>query len=78
MVRKKGFVTEKECTEVVGLTKNNNKSTSSFFKPGTTYFSPSLKIHKLQEQDIKPGCKPPARLVSCLQNIVTYLSLTNG
>ena len=72
--KEKGFVTEKECAEVVGLTKNNNKSTSSYFKPGTTYFCPSLKIHKLQEQDIKPGSKPPARLVSCLQEGVTKYS----
>ena len=68
------FVTEKECSEVVGITENNNKSTSSIFKPGTTYFCPSLKIHKLQEKDITPGCKPPARIVSCLQEGVTKYS----
>ena len=67
----KGFVTEVECSEVVGLNNNNNKSTSSWFKPGTTYFCPSLKIHKLREEDIIPGCIPPARLVSCLQEGVT-------
>ena len=50
---------------------NNNKSTSSWFKPGTTYFYPSLKIHKLNEKDIIPGCIPPSRLVSCLQEGVT-------
>lgn len=39
-VKSKGYVTETECTEVVGLTNNNNKSTSCRFKPGTTHFNP--------------------------------------
>ena len=58
----------------MGLTSNNNKSTSSHFKPGITYFCPSLKIHKLEEHEIIPGCTPPARLVSCLQEGVTKYS----
>ena len=69
--KRKGFVSEREGSEVVGLTKNDNKSTNSHFKPGITYFCPSLKIHKMKEEDIKPGCVPPARLVSCLQEGVT-------
>ena len=68
------FVTEKEAGEIVGLTAKNNKSTSSRFKPGETYFKPSLKIHKMGEAEIKPGCDPPARLISCLQEGVTKRS----
>ena len=68
------FVTEKEAEKIVGVTSKNNKSTSSLFKPGETYFHPSLKIHKMNEAEIKPGCDPPARLISCLQEGVTKRS----
>ena len=54
------FVMEKEASKVVGLTKNNKKSTGSILKPGETYFNPSLKIHKMKVEDIKPDCNPPA------------------
>ena len=36
----KKFVTEAEACKVVGLTKNNQKSTASIYKPGETYFNP--------------------------------------
>ena len=70
----KGFVTPDEAYEVAGVTKRNqttgcvggNKSTSSRFRPGVPYFYPMLKIHKLKPDQLKPGCKPPARLVTAL------------
>ena len=62
------FITEEEGVKVIGLTKNNTKSTCSIYKPGETYFNPSLKIHKMEVDDIKPGCNPPARLITCLQD----------
>ena len=68
------FVTDDEASKVVGLTKNNVKSTSSIFKPGETYFNPSLKIHKMNISEIKPGCDRPARLITCLQDGVTNRS----
>ena len=46
------YVTEHEAHKIVGITPNNNKSTSSHFKPGNTYFYPSVKIHKLPDEDI--------------------------
>ena len=70
----KEFVSNCEAQRVVGLTSSNNKSTSSYFKTGDTYFNPSLKIHKMELKDIKPGCDPPARLITCLQNGVTNRS----
>ena len=45
--KSEGFVTEHEAKQIVGITERGNKSTASRFKPGTTYFVPSLKIHKL-------------------------------
>ena len=38
----KEFISEEEACKIVGLTSNNNKSTASRFKPGDTYFNPSL------------------------------------
>ena len=70
----KNFVTEEEAWKVVGLTPNNQKSTASRFKPGDTYFNPSMKIHKMNLDEIKPGCDPPARLITCLQDGVTSRS----
>ena len=54
--------------EVIGITKDNNKSSSVYFKPGTTYFTPSLKIHQIQDRDILYSISPPARVISSLQN----------
>ena len=61
------YITEVEAKEVMGITKKDNKSTASRFKYGKTYFVPSLKIHKLKPEDIKPGADIPARLITCLQ-----------
>ena len=72
--KSEGFVSEFEAKEIVGITERGNKSTASRFKPGTTYFVPSLKIHKLAPEDIVPGCEIPVRLISCLQEGVTKRS----
>ena len=68
------FINEFEAEKIMGITSNNNKSTLAHFKPGVTYFNPSLKIHKMQEEDIVPGCEPPARLISCFQDGITKRS----
>ena len=68
------FVSKEEASKVVGLTEGNGKSTSSIFKAGETYFNPSLKIHKMKIEDIKPGCDPPARIITCLQDGITSRS----
>ena len=70
------FVSEDECSKIVGLTKNGNKSTSSRFKPGESYFVPSLKIHKVNPEDLTPtkANDIPARLISSLQDSTTKRS----
>ena len=70
------FVSEDECGKIVGLTKNGNKSTSSRFKPGDTYFVPSLKIHKVSPDDLTPEKADdiPARLITSLQDSTTKRS----
>ena len=70
----RGFVTNQEAKEIVGLNEKGNKSTSSRYKYGKTYFNPSLKIHKLKKEDLVPGCNIPARLITCLQESVTKRS----
>ena len=50
--KNENFVTELEAQEIVGITKNNNKSSAARFKPDRTYFRPSLKIHKLKPEVI--------------------------
>ena len=72
--REVGFVTVDQAYDIVGVTKpdpttghpGGNKSTSSRYRPGTPYFYPMLKIHKLTPDQLKPGVKPPARLVTAL------------
>ena len=58
----------------MGVTNENNKSTSSRFKPGTSYFYPMLKIHKLTKEELVPGVNPPSRLVTALQEGVSKRS----
>ena len=80
--KKNQFVTPEEAKLVMGITHNmktdgtytNNKSTSSNFKPGRAYFYPSLKIHKLQKEDLTPGVEPPIRLITALQDGITKRS----
>ena len=70
----KSFVSDVEAKKVMGVTEKNCKSTSSHIKPGTAYFYPMLKIHKLNKADIKPGVNPPARLVTALQEGISKRS----
>ena len=52
----------------------NRPSTSPHFKPGISYFYPSLKIHKLKKEQLIPGVEPPIRLITALQDGVTKRS----
>ena len=69
--KKADFVSSGEAARVMGVTNENNKSTSSRFKPGTSYFYPMLKIHKLTKEELVPGVNPPSRLVTALQEGVS-------
>ena len=68
------YVTSSEAARVMGVTENNNKSTSSHFKPGTSYYYPMMKIHKLEKEQLVPGVRPPARLVTALQEGISKRS----
>ena len=68
------FVTANEASKVMGITDKNNKSTLSHFKPGTSYYYPMLKIHKLDKEELVPGVRPPARLVTALQDGISKRS----
>ena len=70
------IVSTDECNNIVGLTKNGNKSTNSIFKPGDTYFVPSLKIHKVSPENLTPekAHEIPARIITCLQDSTTKRS----
>ena len=57
-----------------GKDKTNAKCTSSHFKPGKSYFYPSLKIHKLTRKDLIPGVEPPIRLVTALHEGISKRS----
>ena len=52
----------------------NRPSTSSHFKPGISYFYPSLKIHEHKKEQLTPGVEPPGRLITALQDGVTKRS----
>ena len=72
--RDAGFVSHDEAYEILGVTKpdvntgcvGGRKSTAARYRPGIPYFYPMLKIHKLSPEQLKPGCNPPARLVTAL------------
>ena len=69
-------MTPDEAYDIAGVTKPNpetgtiggNKSTASRYRPGIPYYYPILKIHKLKPEQLKPGCDPPARLVTALHD----------
>ena len=71
--KQKRYVTEDEARKVMGVTLPNNKYTSPHYKPGTPYFCPMLKIHKVKGE-LVPGVEPPARLITALQEGVTIRS----
>lgn len=77
------YVTPKVAKDIMGISDNiksdgsgptNQPSTLPHFKPGIPYFSPSLKIHKLDKADLIPGVEPPIRLITALQEGVTRRS----
>ena len=72
--KRQEYVTAAEAHKVMGVTEDDNKSTSSRFKPGTSYFYPMLKIHKLPKEQLVPGVNPPARIVTALQEGVSKRS----
>ena len=61
-------------TKLDGTGPTNRPSTSSHFKPGISYFYPSLKIHKLEKEQLVPGVEPPIRLITALQDGVSHRS----
>ena len=74
--KQKGYVSPEEAKTVMGISNNLNKegtgptnrpSTLPHYKPGKAYFYPSVKIHKLDKDLLKPGVNPPIRLITALQ-----------
>ena len=70
-------------SNVMGISNNTNKdgtgptnalSTHPHFRPGKSYFYPSLKIHKLQKAQLVPGVEPPVRLITAMQDGITKRS----
>ena len=57
-----------------GTGPTNRPSTLPHFKPGISYFYPSLKIHKLEKELLKPGVEPPVRLITALQDGISKRS----
>ena len=68
------LVSKDVAKDIVGITFEGNKSSSSRFKYGRTYYVPSLKIHKLKPEELLPGRDIPVRLITCLQEGVTKRS----
>ena len=78
-----GLISAKVASKVMGVSDKPNKdktgptnrpSTSSHHKPGRSYFYPSLKIRKLNEDQLVPGVEPPVRLITALQDGVSKRS----
>ena len=78
-----GFVSPRQAKEIMGVSDNpksdgtgptNRPSTLPHFKPGISYFYPSLKIHKLEKELLKPGIEPPVRLITALQDGISKRS----
>ena len=81
--KSKGLVAAKTAKSIMGISNEikgdksgptNAQSTLPHFKPGKPYFYPSLKIHKVKIEDLKPGVEPPGRLITALQEGVTRRS----
>ena len=62
--KQQGFVSAQISKDVMGISDNlakdgsgptNRPSTSPHFKPGKSYFYPSVKIHKCKNEDLVPG-----------------------
>ena len=81
--KQNNFVSPEEAKYVMGISDKQKKdesgptnrpSTSPRYKPGKSYFYPSLKVHKLKKEDLKPGVEPPLRLISALQDGISKRS----
>ena len=81
--KQNNFVSPEEAKYVMGLSEKQKKdesgptnrpSTSPRYKPGKSYFYPSLKVHKLKKEDLKPGVEPPIKLISALQDGISKRS----
>ena len=82
--KEEGFIwSAEEAKQVMGISNNprkdgtgptNHPSTIPHYKPGIAYFYPSLKIHKLEKSELKPGVEPPNRLITALQDGVSKRS----
>ncbi|KAL5251597.1 hypothetical protein ACHWQZ_G017089 [Mnemiopsis leidyi] len=79
----KGLVSGKTAKSTMGISDQvkadgsgptNAQSTLPHYKPGKPYFYPSLKIHKIKVEDLKPGVEPPGRLITALQEGVSRRS----
>ena len=78
-----GLVSARHAKEVMGVSDNmkadgsgptNRPSTLPHYKPGMSYFYPSMKIHKLQKNQIIPGVEPPIRLITALHDGISKRS----
>ena len=58
----------------VGTGPTNQLSTLPHFRPGSSYFYPALKIHKLAIDQLIPGVEPPVRLITAPQDGITKRS----
>ena len=81
--KENGFITPVTAKKVMGVSDNprkdglgptNRPSTLPHYKPGISYFTPSLKIHKLNKEQLIPGAEPQIRLITALQDGVTKRS----
>ena len=70
--RKDGLVSDNPRKDGLGPT--NRPSTLPHYKPSISYFTPSLKIRKLNKEQLIPGAEPPIRLITALQDSVTKRS----
>ena len=78
-----GLVSATTANNVMGISNNDNKagtgptnrlSTLPHYRPGTSYFYPTLKIHKVPVEQLVPGVEPPCRLITALQDGVSKRS----
>ncbi len=82
--KEQSLISAEEARYVMGVSDNpsslnssqptNRPSTAPRYKPGKSYFYPSLKVHKLSLEELKPGVEPPIRLITALQDGITKRS----
>ncbi len=78
-----GHVSARDAKDTMGISDNMKKdksgptnapSTLPHYKPGVSYFYPSLKIHKMKRDQLVPGVEPPIRLITALHDGITKRS----